>query len=368
MISTGENNDIYYITKDHLGSITALIDEEGEIAEEYSYDSWGRRRNPITWNYLAAGLNPSQLITRGFTGHEHLDQFAIINMNGRLYDPVLGRMFSPDNFIQDASSSQSYNRYTYCNNNPLKYTDPSGNYYYLNPNTDKYEWVSFGGGSGIPSWSGLSGGPAAGSLGYTYLGNGNYMDRATGEWASESDYLNQDLIGTASNYEEAMVWLEGKMYDSNGNLLYVNLRPLEVKAKGVANGFYGADVRFVSDIWGASSYFAGAINTTLSTYTYYRQKGLSSPSGQHLMHEYGHYLQNKYGGSLWYNMAVVPTSLINYNTLDDKAYNNTWTEIQANTMSYYYFNYPSDWDFGDYPINPNYLSIDQQSQLYYHKP
>ena len=55
-----------------------------------------------------------------------LNDFDIINMNGRLYDPVLGRFLSPDNFVQMPDNAQSYNRYSYCLNNPLKYTDPSG--------------------------------------------------------------------------------------------------------------------------------------------------------------------------------------------------------------------------------------------------
>lgn len=46
--------------------------------------------------------------------------------NGRIYDPILGRMLSPDKYIQDPLSSQSYNRYSYVWNNPLRYTDPSG--------------------------------------------------------------------------------------------------------------------------------------------------------------------------------------------------------------------------------------------------
>jgi RHS repeat-associated protein len=58
--------------------------------------------------------------------HEHLDMFSLINMNGRLYDPVLCRMLSPDPFIQSPDNTQNYNRYSYCWNNPLKYTDPSG--------------------------------------------------------------------------------------------------------------------------------------------------------------------------------------------------------------------------------------------------
>jgi hypothetical protein len=42
------------------------------------------------------------------------------------YDPIIGRVLSPDNYVQDATNAQSYNRYSYCLNNPLKYTDPDG--------------------------------------------------------------------------------------------------------------------------------------------------------------------------------------------------------------------------------------------------
>lgn len=68
----------------------------------------------------------THLFSRGFTGHEHLDKFGLINMNGRLYDPLLGRFLSPDPFIQAPDNTQSYNRYSYCLNNPLIFSDPSG--------------------------------------------------------------------------------------------------------------------------------------------------------------------------------------------------------------------------------------------------
>jgi len=58
--------------------------------------------------------------------HEHIKEYGLINMNGRLYDPIVGRMLSPDIYVQDPTYSPSYNRYSYVNNNPLKYTDPSG--------------------------------------------------------------------------------------------------------------------------------------------------------------------------------------------------------------------------------------------------
>ncbi len=47
-------------------------------------------------------------------------------MNGRLYDPLVGRFLSPDNNVQMPDFSQNFNRYSYCINNPLIYTDPSG--------------------------------------------------------------------------------------------------------------------------------------------------------------------------------------------------------------------------------------------------
>ncbi|MEJ5263877.1 MAG: hypothetical protein WHT29_01025 [Bacteroidales bacterium] len=48
------------------------------------------------------------ILSRGFTGHEHLDDFALINMNGRVYDPILGMFLSPDNYVQAPTHSQSF--------------------------------------------------------------------------------------------------------------------------------------------------------------------------------------------------------------------------------------------------------------------
>jgi len=49
-------------------------------------------------------------------------------MNGRLYDPYLQRFLSPDNYVQSPFNAQKFNRYAYCLNNPLMYTDPSGEF------------------------------------------------------------------------------------------------------------------------------------------------------------------------------------------------------------------------------------------------
>ncbi|MEO1626786.1 MAG: RHS repeat-associated core domain-containing protein, partial [Bacteroidota bacterium] len=118
--------DNYYFTyTDHLGSITKVTNAAGTMVAEQNFDAWGRRRNAHNWNYSLIGSVPDWLY-RGYTFHEDLPLFGLINMNGRLYDPVLGRMLSPDNYVQPPYSSQNYNRYSYVLNNPLKFVDPSG--------------------------------------------------------------------------------------------------------------------------------------------------------------------------------------------------------------------------------------------------
>jgi RHS repeat-associated protein len=115
-----------YIHTDHLGSVNCITNEIGQLVQEYSFDAWGNCREPSTWKVAITAL-PSLFCDRGFTGHEHLEAFGLINMNGRVYDPVLGRLLSPDNYVQSPLFSQSFNRYSYCLNNPLVYTDPDGN-------------------------------------------------------------------------------------------------------------------------------------------------------------------------------------------------------------------------------------------------
>jgi RHS repeat-associated protein len=97
----------------------------GTVIAEQNFDAWGRKRNTSTWGYTGVQSVPSWLY-RGFTGHEHLPQFGLINMNGRLYDPLVGSMLSPDNNVQMPDYTQNYNRYSYALNNPLRFTDPDG--------------------------------------------------------------------------------------------------------------------------------------------------------------------------------------------------------------------------------------------------
>ena len=112
---------LYQAVTDNLGSILAVYGETNNLVFKAKYDVWGKQ----TVYKNALGLY------RGYTGHEMLPGFELINMGGRMYDPVVARFLSCDNFVQEPTNSQNFNRYSYCLNNPLKYTDPSGEFFHL---------------------------------------------------------------------------------------------------------------------------------------------------------------------------------------------------------------------------------------------
>lgn len=113
-----------YLHQDHLGSTDAITDENGQVLERLSFTAFGSRRAANDWQ-AAMGLTSAQT-TRGYTGHEQLDEVGLVHMNGRVYDPELGRFLSADPNVQAPLNPQNLNRYSYVNNNPLSYTDPSG--------------------------------------------------------------------------------------------------------------------------------------------------------------------------------------------------------------------------------------------------
>lgn len=121
-----------YLHRDHLGSVESVTDASGTELKIQAYDPFGSRR-ASNWTRAMteaerkslAGEAP-QRTARGYTGHEHLERTGLIHMNGRVYDPVIGRFLSPDPIVADASFSQSWNAYSYALNSPLSYSDPSG--------------------------------------------------------------------------------------------------------------------------------------------------------------------------------------------------------------------------------------------------
>ncbi|WP_437484568.1 RHS repeat-associated core domain-containing protein [Sorangium sp. So ce1014] len=109
---------------DHLGSVDALTDEDGDVIERRSYDPFGQRRNPVWGERVPASF--SSETTQGFTGHESDDELGLVNMKGRILDPRIGRFLTTDPIVSIPSFGQSWNPYSYVLNNPLAYVDPSG--------------------------------------------------------------------------------------------------------------------------------------------------------------------------------------------------------------------------------------------------
>ena len=133
IVSQNGSHHTYFTFTDHLGSILTVTNTSGTVIAEQNFDAWGRRRDAGTWtaNHPTTSPGLPDWLYRGYTGHEHVDALGLINMNGRMYDPVLGRMLSADNQVPDIYHPQDYNRYTYARNNPLVYTDPDGEFWHL---------------------------------------------------------------------------------------------------------------------------------------------------------------------------------------------------------------------------------------------
>jgi RHS repeat-associated protein len=121
----------HYMLSDHLGSIAAITDGSAATTVSESFSAFGTRRNPSTWSGIPTcpDLCDIAAISReGYTGHDAIGgvSMGLNHMNGRVQDAITGRFLSPDPYIPDPGNTQSYNRYTYVNNNPLSRVDPTG--------------------------------------------------------------------------------------------------------------------------------------------------------------------------------------------------------------------------------------------------
>jgi RHS repeat-associated protein len=136
-INASPNNalsELNWTHTDRLGSPMAMSAADGTLRERMAYDTWGKRRtlDGANLDNTPQGSTPTpdsidgQTDNRGFTGHEMLDALDLVHMNGRIYDPLIGRFVSADPILQDPMNGQSYNRYSYVMNNPTNLTDPTG--------------------------------------------------------------------------------------------------------------------------------------------------------------------------------------------------------------------------------------------------
>ena len=114
-----------YTHSDHLGSATVTTNAAGDVTARQWFGPFGVRL-ASTGRDVARGVGVPANLRTGFGGHEQEDALGLVDMGGRFYDPYQRRFMTPDPFVVDATSTQSWNAYTYVRNNPLNRIDPTG--------------------------------------------------------------------------------------------------------------------------------------------------------------------------------------------------------------------------------------------------
>src|SRR5262249_43008924 len=119
----------HYIREDAQGSVAGIENSDGTSDVKESFTPFGLRRNccsgsgPPTSGMLG---RINSVTRRGYTGQFSLGAMGLNDMNGRIQDAVTGRFLSADPSIPNPASTQDYNRYSYVDNSPITYADPSG--------------------------------------------------------------------------------------------------------------------------------------------------------------------------------------------------------------------------------------------------
>ena len=319
----------YNICRDYLGSITHIASLDGTLVAEYSYDPWGRLRDPETLEVYAAGEEPELFLGRGFTGHEHLTWFGLINMNARLYDPLLGRFLSPDPYVQAPEFTQNFNRYSYALNNPLRYTDVTGEFLGTIITTLIRLPIAIVEGVIIPYFVSFNDSSKAGKM----------VDSAWKEFG-------QRVANAAKIDAGLFAW--DKHRTIAGNLFsYVSRFTWESKQTVLGN-FVS---HFRNNFWRTNvEYYHGA---TLVNRNGHRNNGWGMTLGSYIngynleadpqkertfAHEYGHTKQSMVLGPLYLSLVGIPSIIGSVS--DDiglSDHHREWYEVWSNQMSYNYF-------------------------------
>ena len=187
--STADPAEIEYRHFDHLGSSASITGAAGAELVALAHDPHGERRKPDWTRRLSEaeietlGTDHGDRTSRGFTGHEHLDRTGLVHMNGRLYDPLLGRFLSPDPIVANPADGQQWNLYSYAGNSPLSYVDPSG-LSFCDP--AQQSWC----GGGLPGsgWGGGGYGTRTVTVSSVHVTYGRYYDsswRWQSRWEAE---------------------------------------------------------------------------------------------------------------------------------------------------------------------------------------
>jgi RHS repeat-associated protein len=257
------------LTTDHLGSGDLILDSAGVVLARESFTPFGERRGS-NWQGLPSAGDKSvfaDVTRRGFTGHETLDAVSLIHMNGRVYDPHLGRFLSADPIIQTISLSQALNPFSYVMNNPLTLIDPSG-----------YSWLSslfHSIGHFLKKWGGLIIGVVLAFYGVPFLLNS--LISSAFSTAVNGGTFGSFLVGFAVGLAAGVI--AGPIGAKLGSFLGVTGQKLGAQifmgalTGGIAGGI--SSVTMGGSFW--SGFAGGALGGALSAAAMYGMQKLSGP-------------------------------------------------------------------------------------------
>ena len=313
---------MYYVLTDHLGSVIKVVDENRNIVADYNYSDWGyqsvskKEEDAHPWLHY---------FNRGYCGHEHLPEFSLINMDARIYDPVDMRFLSPDPYVQNPMLPQNFNRYSYCLNNPINYTDPTGELFGI----DNFI---------IGFWTGLFKGglDRAFSEGWKSMKN-CYKIRLGLFKSGHSSFLKQVFeVGSRFTWQLPQTVLGYAWAETNNTLGFV---------KDV--DYYGGATIVRTKM------ISSSVAVTMGSYIVGGSHLVADPRTELFQHEYGHYLQSQKWGPLWVSVFGVPS--IGSMIFDKANHDRFYTEVDANNKAFEYFrkNEPGfkfeDWKWGGNP-------------------
>ncbi len=116
IITKESTGNVYYTHQDHLGSSNIITDQAGDQVQLIEYTPYGG----------PSRIEGEDVVSHKFTGKELDDSTSLYWYGSRYYDPEIARFTQADTIVPVPGDPQSLNRYSYCRNNPLIYTDPTG--------------------------------------------------------------------------------------------------------------------------------------------------------------------------------------------------------------------------------------------------
>jgi RHS repeat-associated protein len=117
---------LYYILKDHLDSANVVTDSTGTVVGEQRYYPYGETRFTSGTIYTDKLFTGQRDVGLGIYHYGARFRAAPPQRSGAGYSPKLGRFLSPDTIIPVFENPQSWNRFSYAINNPIRYNDPDG--------------------------------------------------------------------------------------------------------------------------------------------------------------------------------------------------------------------------------------------------